>query len=50
MMNQNDIKNEKIDLIYKFTKKLENQGIDTDRYNMNSSLDDMRNEYIKLKN
>ena len=49
MMNQNDIKNEKIDLIYKF-KKLENQGIDTTmNYNMNSSLDDMRNEYIKLK-
>lgn len=49
MMNQNDIKNEKIDLIYKF-KKLENQGIDTTmHYNMNSSLDDMRNEYVKLK-
>jgi len=49
MMNQNDIKNEKIDLIYKF-KKLEGQGIDTTmNYNMNSSLDEMRNEYIKLK-
>ena len=49
MMSQNDIKNEKIDLIYKF-KKLENQGIRTTmNYNMNSQLDDMRNEYIKLK-
>ena len=49
MMNQNDIKNEKIDLVYKF-KKLESQGIDTTmNYNMNSNLDDMRNEYIKLK-
>ena len=49
MMSQNDIKNEKIDLIYKF-KKLENQGIDTTmNYNMNSGLDEMRNEYIKLK-
>tara|TARA_B100001123_G_scaffold417221_1_gene519762 strand:+ start:1536 stop:2612 length:1077 start_codon:yes stop_codon:yes gene_type:complete len=48
-MSQNDIKNEKIDLIYKF-KKLENQGIDTTmNYNMNSGLDEMRNEYIKLK-
>ena len=43
------IKNEKIDLIYKF-KKLENQGIRTTmNYNMNSHLEDMRNEYIKLK-
>ena len=49
MMSQSDIKNEKIDLIYKF-KKLENQGIDTTmNYNMNSGLDEMRNEYIKLK-
>ena len=49
MMSQNDIKNEKIDLIYKF-KKLETQGIDTTmNYNMNSGLDEMRNEYIKLK-
>ena len=49
MMSQSDIKNEKIDLIYKF-KKLENQGIDTTmHYNMNSGLDEMRNEYIKLK-
>ena len=48
-MNTNDIKNEKIDLIYKF-KKLENQGVRTTlNYNMNSSLDDMRNEYLKLK-
>ena len=49
MMSQSDIKNEKIDLIYKF-KKLEGQGIDTTmNYNMNSGLDEMRNEYIKLK-
>ena len=45
-----DIKNEKIDLLYKF-KKLEGQGIRTTmNYNMNSHLEDMRNEYIKLKN
>ena len=44
-----DIKNEKIDLLYKF-KKLEGQGIRaTMNYNMNSHLEDMRNEYIKLK-
>jgi len=44
-----EIKNEKIDLLYKF-KKLEHQGIRTTmNYNMNSHLDDMRNEYIKLK-
>ena len=44
-----DIKNEKIDLLYKF-KKLEGQGIRTTmNYNMNSHLEDMRNEYIKLK-
>ena len=44
-----DIKNEKIDLLYKF-KKLESQGIRTTmNYNMNSHLEDMRNEYIKLK-
>lgn len=48
-MNQQDIKNEKIDLIYKF-KKLESQGIRTTmNYNMNSQLEDMRNEYFKLK-
>ena len=48
-MNSQDIKNEKIDLIYKF-KKLENQGIRTTmNYNMNSQLEDMRNEYFKLK-
>jgi hypothetical protein len=48
-MNAQDIKNEKIDLIYKF-KKLENQGIRTTmNYNMNSNLEDMRNEYLKLK-
>ena len=44
-----DIKNEKIDILYKF-KKLEGQGIRaTMNYNMNSNLEDMRNEYIKLK-
>jgi hypothetical protein len=44
-----DIKNEKIDILYKF-KKLESQGIRTTmNYNMNSHLEDMRNEYIKLK-
>lgn len=48
-MNAQDIKNEKIDLIYKF-KKLEGQGIRTTmNYNMNSHLEDMRNEYLKLK-
>jgi hypothetical protein len=48
-MTSQDIKNEKIDLIYKF-KKLETQGIRTTmNYNMNSHLDDMRNEYTKLK-
>ena len=48
-MNAQDIKNEKIDLIYKF-KKLESQGIRTTmNYNMNSHLEDMRNEYLKLK-
>ena len=48
-MNGQEIKNEKIDLIYKF-KKLEGQGIRTTmNYNMNSQLDDMRNEYLKLK-
>jgi hypothetical protein len=48
-MSSQDIKNEKIDLIYKF-KKLENQGIRTTmNYNMNSNLEDMRNEYLKFK-
>lgn len=48
-MNSQDIKNEKIDLLYKF-RKLENQGVKTTmNYNMNSHLDDMRNEYLKLK-
>lgn len=48
-MNNQEIKNEKIDLIYKF-KKLENQGIRTTmNYNMQSHLEDMRNEYLKLK-
>jgi len=49
MLSPQDIKNEKIDLIYKF-KRLENQGVRTTmNYNMNSPLDDMRNEYVKLK-
>jgi hypothetical protein len=44
-----EIKNEKIDILYKF-KKLESQGIRTTmNYNMNSHLEDMRNEFIKLK-
>ena len=48
-MTSQDIKNEKIDMIYKF-KKLEGQGIRTTmNYNMNSPLEDMRNEYLKLK-
>ena len=48
-LSAGEIKNEKIDLIYKF-KRLENQGIKTTmNYNMNSQLEDMRNEYIKLK-
>ena len=48
-MNSQEIKNEKIDLIYKF-KKLEGQGIRTTmNYNMGSHLEDMRNEYLKLK-
>ena len=46
MMSQNDIKNEKIDLIYKF-KKLENQGIDTTmHYNMNSGLDAVADDHV----
>ena len=48
-LSPQEIKNEKIDLLYKF-KKLESQGIRTTmNYNMNSHLEDMRNEYIKLK-
>jgi hypothetical protein len=48
-LSPQEIKNEKIDLIYKF-KKLEQQGVRTTiNYNMNSNLDDMRNEYFKLK-
>ena len=48
-MSAQEVKNEKIDLIYKF-KKLESQGIRTTmNYNMNSHLEDMRNEYLKLK-
>ena len=49
LLSAQEIKNEKIDLIYKF-KRLENQGIKTSmNYNMNSQLEDMRNEYVKLK-
>ena len=48
-MSPNDIKNEKIDILYKF-RKLEGQGIrPTMNYNMNSNLEDMRSEYYKLK-
>ena len=48
-MSATEIKNEKIDYIYKF-KKLADQGIRTTmNYNMNSNLDEMRNEYLKLK-
>jgi|TARA_B110000902_G_scaffold91862_1_gene109073 hypothetical protein len=48
-MSATEIKNEKIDYIYKF-KKLGDQGIRTTmNYNMNSNLDEMRNEYLKLK-
>ena len=48
-MSPTEIKNEKIDYIYKF-KKLGEQGIrSTMNYNMNSPLDEMRNEYLKLK-
>ena len=48
-MSPTEIKNEKIDYIYKF-KKLSEQGIRTTmNYNMNSPLDEMRNEYLKLK-
>lgn len=49
VLSQQDIKNEKIDLMYQF-KKLNDQGVrTTSNYNMNSNLDDMRNEYLKLK-
>ena len=48
-MTPNEIKNEKIDMLYKF-RKLEGQGIrPTMNYNMNSNLEDMRSEYYKLK-
>ena len=48
-MSATEIKNEKIDYIYKF-KKLSDQGVRTTmNYNMNSPLDEMRNEYLKLK-
>ena len=49
MMTPQEIKNEKIELIYKF-KRLESQGVRTTmNYTMNSNLDDMRNEYMKLR-
>ena len=49
LMTPKDIKNEKTELIYKF-KRLDSQGIRTTmNYNMNSQLEDMRNEYMKLK-
>ena len=48
-MTPNEIKTEKIDMLYKF-RKLEGQGIrPTMNYNMNSNLEDMRSEYYKLK-
>ena len=48
-LTPNEVRNEKIDLIFKF-KKLDAQGIKTTmNYNMNSPLEDMRNEYLKLK-
>ena len=48
-LSPNEIKNEKIDMLYKF-RKLEGQGIRTTmNYNMNSNLEDMRTEYYKLK-
>jgi len=48
-MSPNEIKTEKIDMLYKF-RKLEGQGIrPTMNYNMNSNLEDMRSEYYKLK-
>ena len=49
MMSATEIRNEKIDYIYKF-KKLEKIGIRTSQqYSMNSGLDEMRNEYYRLK-
>jgi hypothetical protein len=49
LMSGGEIKNEKIDYIYKF-KKLENNGIRTSQqYSMNSNLEEMRNEYLRLK-
>jgi len=48
-MSPNEIKNEKIDMLYQF-RKLEGQGIRTTmNYNMTSNLEDMRTEYYKLK-
>ena len=49
LCHQNEIKNEKIDMLYKF-RKLEGQGIRTTmNYSMTSNLEDMRTEYYKLK-
>ena len=49
LMSNFEIKNEKIDYIYKF-KKLEKIGIRTSQqYSMNSNLEEMRNEYLRLK-
>ena len=49
LMSNYEIRNEKIDYIYKF-KKLEKIGIRTSQqYSMNSNLEEMRNEYLRLK-
>jgi len=49
LMSTSEIKNEKIDYIYKF-KKLENNGIRTSQqYSMNSNLEEMRTEFLRLK-
>jgi hypothetical protein len=49
LMSSFEIRNEKIDYIYKF-KKLEKIGIRTSQqYSMNSNLEEMRNEYLRLK-
>jgi hypothetical protein len=49
LMSNFEVRNEKIDYIYKF-KKLEKIGIRTSQqYSMNSNLDEMRNEFLRLK-
>jgi hypothetical protein len=49
LMSSFEIRNEKIDYIYKF-KKLEKIGIRTSQqYSMNSNLEEMRNEFLRLK-